>query len=233
MRDASARRNPSKREEECLSFRGQDKIGKELRRSRVRGVCAHADALRACHQWLGDDIVDRRTFPFQRLDVAVIHREADGDVARRDERGEQNVALTEGGLGRGEPSHRLHAPVAWRELDEGGHPLGVGGLQRQASLPSGIREALDRRVDRQLELRELVLVLDEPQPLDQTAPTGVVQAPKTRFITTLGWQLPIANDDARLLIDRDGGLAGPRGQAARTALYLFERDAGVALLRSG
>jgi ATP-dependent DNA helicase RecG len=45
--------------------------------------------------------------------------------------------------------------------------------------------------------------------------------------------LPIANDDARLLIDRDGGLDGPRGQAARTALYLFERDAGVQLLRSG
>ncbi len=45
--------------------------------------------------------------------------------------------------------------------------------------------------------------------------------------------LPIANDDARLLIDRDGGLDGPRGSAARTALYLFERDAGVQLLRSG
>ncbi len=45
--------------------------------------------------------------------------------------------------------------------------------------------------------------------------------------------LPIANDDTRLLIDRDGGLAGARGQAARLALYLFERDAGVALLRSG
>jgi ATP-dependent DNA helicase RecG len=43
----------------------------------------------------------------------------------------------------------------------------------------------------------------------------------------------IARDDARLLLDRDGGLAGPRGQAARTLLYLFERDAGVALLRSG
>jgi ATP-dependent DNA helicase RecG len=42
-----------------------------------------------------------------------------------------------------------------------------------------------------------------------------------------------AHDDARLLIDRDGGLDGPRGQAARIALYLFERDAGVALLRSG
>ena len=45
--------------------------------------------------------------------------------------------------------------------------------------------------------------------------------------------LPIATDDARLLIDRDGGLAGERGQAARAALYLFERDTGVALLRSG
>ncbi len=43
----------------------------------------------------------------------------------------------------------------------------------------------------------------------------------------------MARDDARLLLDRDGGLAGPRGQAARILLYLFERDAGVALLRSG
>ena len=43
----------------------------------------------------------------------------------------------------------------------------------------------------------------------------------------------VARDDARLLLDRDGGLAGPRGQAARTLLYLFERDAGVGMLRSG
>jgi ATP-dependent DNA helicase RecG len=43
----------------------------------------------------------------------------------------------------------------------------------------------------------------------------------------------VARDDARLLLDRDGGLDGPRGQAARVLLYLFERDAGVALLRSG
>ena len=42
-----------------------------------------------------------------------------------------------------------------------------------------------------------------------------------------------AQDDARLLIDRDGGLEGARGDAARIALYLFDRDAGVALLRSG
>jgi ATP-dependent DNA helicase RecG len=42
-----------------------------------------------------------------------------------------------------------------------------------------------------------------------------------------------ASADARLLIDRDGGLDGPRGQAARVALYLFERDAGLATLRGG
>ncbi len=45
--------------------------------------------------------------------------------------------------------------------------------------------------------------------------------------------LPTADDDARLLIARDGGLEGPRGQAARALLYLFERDAAVATLRGG
>lgn len=45
--------------------------------------------------------------------------------------------------------------------------------------------------------------------------------------------LPVARDDARLLLDRDGGLDSPRGTAARHLLYLFERDAAVGLLRSG
>lgn len=45
--------------------------------------------------------------------------------------------------------------------------------------------------------------------------------------------LPIAHDDARLLLERDGGLSGPRGEAARLLLYLFERDWGVQLLRGG
>jgi ATP-dependent DNA helicase RecG len=44
---------------------------------------------------------------------------------------------------------------------------------------------------------------------------------------------PVATSDAQLLLDRDGGLEGPRGAAARTCLYLFERDAAVGLLRSG
>jgi ATP-dependent DNA helicase RecG len=45
--------------------------------------------------------------------------------------------------------------------------------------------------------------------------------------------LPIAHDDARLLMERDGGLTGERGAAARVLLYLFERDWGVQLLRGG
>ena len=45
--------------------------------------------------------------------------------------------------------------------------------------------------------------------------------------------LPRAHDDARLLVERDGGLASPRGEAARLLLYLFERDWGVQLLRGG
>jgi ATP-dependent DNA helicase RecG len=45
--------------------------------------------------------------------------------------------------------------------------------------------------------------------------------------------LPLAHDDARLLIERDGGLTGDRGETARLLLYLFERDWGVQLLRGG
>ncbi len=45
--------------------------------------------------------------------------------------------------------------------------------------------------------------------------------------------LPKAYDDARLLMERDGGLEGKRGEAARVLLYLFERDYGVKTLRGG
>lgn len=45
--------------------------------------------------------------------------------------------------------------------------------------------------------------------------------------------LPAAHADARLLIERDGGLTSARGEAARILLYLFERDWGVQLLRGG
>jgi ATP-dependent DNA helicase RecG len=48
-----------------------------------------------------------------------------------------------------------------------------------------------------------------------------------------GELLPIAQDDARLVLARDPDLESPRGAALRVLLYLFERDAAVRWLRSG
>ena len=45
--------------------------------------------------------------------------------------------------------------------------------------------------------------------------------------------LAAARDDARLILARDEKLETPRGEALRTLLYLFERDAAVKYLRSG
>jgi ATP-dependent DNA helicase RecG len=45
--------------------------------------------------------------------------------------------------------------------------------------------------------------------------------------------LGAARDDARLVIERDEGLTGERGEALRLLLYLFERDAAIRLLRAG
>jgi ATP-dependent DNA helicase RecG len=42
-----------------------------------------------------------------------------------------------------------------------------------------------------------------------------------------------ARDDAALMLARDPGLAGERGQALRLLLYLFERDEAVRLLGAG
>jgi ATP-dependent DNA helicase RecG len=45
--------------------------------------------------------------------------------------------------------------------------------------------------------------------------------------------LSAARDDARLVIERDAGLTGERGEALRLLLYLFGRDEAVRLLRAG
>ena len=45
--------------------------------------------------------------------------------------------------------------------------------------------------------------------------------------------LAAARDDARLIVSRDPDLLSPRGQALRTLLYLFARDAAIRNLRSG
>jgi ATP-dependent DNA helicase RecG len=48
-----------------------------------------------------------------------------------------------------------------------------------------------------------------------------------------GELLAAARDDARLLLERDPDLTGPRGRALRALLYLFERDHAVKTLRAG
>ena len=59
--------------------------------------------------------------------------------------------------------------------------------------------------------------------------------PETRVadLASHGDLLSIARDDAALLLSLDPELTSPRGQALRTLLYLFEREEGVRLLRSG
>ncbi len=52
-------------------------------------------------------------------------------------------------------------------------------------------------------------------------------------IAAHGDLMTAASDDARLILERDADLVTPRGVALRTLLYLFERDAVVATLRSG
>ncbi|MGD9535918.1 MAG: ATP-dependent DNA helicase RecG [Alphaproteobacteria bacterium] len=56
---------------------------------------------------------------------------------------------------------------------------------------------------------------------------------KLADIDVHGDLLPMARDDARLVLDRDPTLAGPRGEALRQLLYLFERDAAIRLIASG
>ena len=48
-----------------------------------------------------------------------------------------------------------------------------------------------------------------------------------------GKLIPMARDDARLILEKDPELKSTRGQALRILLYLFERDEGVKYLTSG
>ena len=45
--------------------------------------------------------------------------------------------------------------------------------------------------------------------------------------------LALARQDARLLLDQDPELTGPRGQAVRTLLWLMEQDRAIGLMSAG
>jgi ATP-dependent DNA helicase RecG len=57
--------------------------------------------------------------------------------------------------------------------------------------------------------------------------------PRFRFADPIAHRalLEAADDDARMIVDRDPDLKSPRGEALRTLLYLFSRDDAVRLLR--
>ncbi|MET0309196.1 MAG: ATP-dependent DNA helicase RecG [Sphingomonas sp.] len=79
--------------------------------------------------------------------------------------------------------------------------------------------------ERDLELRGAGEVLGTRQSGEQTFRLATPES--------LAALIAAANADARLLEDQDRALKTARGQAARVALYLFERDAAVGLLRAG
>lgn len=66
---------------------------------------------------------------------------------------------------------------------------------------------------------------------------GVQQSGLPRFriadLETQAELMRAAQDDSRLLLDQDPGLASPRGEAARTLLYLMERDRAIRMLSVG
>jgi ATP-dependent DNA helicase RecG len=102
-------------------------------------------------------------------------------------------------------------------------PLGKTARERLAAL---------RATDDGFVIAEEDLRLRGPGELLGTKQSGL---PDFHFadLSLHGELLAAARDDAKLILSRDPGLKGPRGDSLRVLLYLFERDEAVRYLRAG
>lgn len=102
-------------------------------------------------------------------------------------------------------------------------PLGETAKERLATL----RETDDGFVIAEADLR-----LRGPGEFLGTRQSGM---PDFRIanLSAHGELLAAAQDDARMIVERDPHLKSPRGEALRILLYLFERDEAVRYLRTG
>jgi ATP-dependent DNA helicase RecG len=124
--------------------------------------------------------------------------------------------------------HQLRGRIGRGERDATclllyGHETGQTGRERLRVL---------RDTDDGFEIAEQDLRLRGAGDVLGTRQSGL---PEFRMVSldAHGELLAMARDDARLVMDRDPGLESARGDALRTLLYLFERDAAVRYARSG
>ena len=127
------------------------------------------------------------------------------------------------------PLSEIHSPLFGRALVSAGFAVGGGAIGDDQSTVDALADAAWTLAERlscpSLELRGGGELLG----LKQSGDADYRLATPEQLIRLL----PVAHDDARLFVERDGGMEGARGEAVRLCLYLFERDAAVPLLRSG
>lgn len=107
-------------------------------------------------------------------------------------------------------------------------------LLRAADLGETARARLDvlRRSDDGFLIAEEDLRLRGAGEVLGTRQSGLPQF-RLADLDAHGALMAMARDDAKLVLERSPELDGPRGEALRILLYLFERDAAVRTLRSG